>query len=231
MHRMKRCTFCGAAQSERIRRPDTAASAARTTVGNVAGGIQTPQPLIPSASIPQAPEKRGVRIGLLSAFSVGLVIALGVLIAEQELRLQSDVQMSKNLTHGGFVEVNLTGEAGVFHVSGRIRNSVDVQFTLDSGASVVTIPEELFRRLYSSGLVSDDDLLGEGEYILADGSTIRSVNFRIASITVGDLTVSNVIGTTTPEGSGALLGQSFLRKFKSWHVDNKRNKLILKVDD
>jgi len=44
---------------------------------------------------------------------------------------------------------------------------------------------------------------------------------------VGDREIRDVTATISRRGSMLLLGQSFLRKFKSWSIDNRRRVLVL----
>jgi predicted aspartyl protease len=44
---------------------------------------------------------------------------------------------------------------------------------------------------------------------------------------VGGKVLENVTGSVAPVRGGLLLGQSFLSRFKSWSIDNRRQILIL----
>jgi hypothetical protein len=55
----------------------------------------------------------------------------------------------------------------------------------------------------------------------------RSQRFSIRSLKVGDNTLENVTGSIAPGARGLLLRQSFLRRFKSWSIDNQNQALIL----
>jgi predicted aspartyl protease len=63
--------------------------------------------------------------------------------------------------------------------------------------------------------------------VLADGSKLPSLTFRMRSLKVGDKVVENVIGSVAPAAGQLLLGQSFLSRFRSWSVDNERGLLVL----
>ena len=49
----------------------------------------------------------------------------------------------------------------------------------------------------------------------------------IPNLQIGTLTVKNVVGSVTPGSNVLLLGQSFLRKFKSYAIDNQTHQLIV----
>jgi clan AA aspartic protease (TIGR02281 family) len=103
----------------------------------------------------------------------------------------------------------------------------NVDFTIDSGATDVTVPADVVSTLIRTGSITKDDFLGERQYQLADGSMVPSPIFLIRSLKVGDKVVENVrASVASPKGS-LLLGQSFLSRFNSWSVDNNQRLLFL----
>ena len=108
---------------------------------------------------------------------------------------------------------------------------VIVSFTLcffvESGASVVSFPEDVVTTLMRNGTVRETDFLGERTYLLADGSKRPAKTFCISSMKIGDRVVENVLGHVNTVAGPLLLGQSFLRRFSSWSIDNDKNVLIL----
>jgi predicted aspartyl protease len=104
---------------------------------------------------------------------------------------------------------------------------ITLNFVVDSGATDVSLPADVVMTLLRTGTMETKDFLGKQTYTLADGSTMPSTTFRIRSLRVGDTTVKNVTGGIAPVKGGLLLGQSFLRLFKSWSIDNSSETLIL----
>jgi hypothetical protein len=86
---------------------------------------------------------------------------------------------------------------------------------------------DVFSTLKRTGTIRDSDILGQGTYVLADGSKSQSVRFRIRSLKVGDRVVENVAASVAPSGGLLLLGQSFLGRFRAWSIDNARHSLVL----
>ena len=127
----------------------------------------------------------------------------------------------------GGTEVALLQEGGTFAVPVIINGGTTLNFTLDSGASDVSIPVDVVMTLFRAGTLDDTDFLGAQTYRLADGSTMPSTTFRIRSLKVGNTVLENVTGSVAPVAGGLLLGQSFLTRFKSWSIDNQRQVLIL----
>jgi clan AA aspartic protease (TIGR02281 family) len=119
------------------------------------------------------------------------------------------------------------GADGRFTVPVTINNQLTLKFVLDSGASDVTIPADVMLTLLHIGTITDADYLGKQTYILADGSSVPSQQFVIPVLKVGDKVLEDVIAHIVPVGGPSLLGQSFLGRFKSWTIDNRRRALIL----
>src|SRR6185369_6856978 len=118
---------------------------------------------------------------------------------------------------------------GGYLIPGRINDADTVTFVLDTGASDVSIPENVARDLEQAGKLDRGDFLGTRTYVLADGSRVPSRRVLLREVTVGGQTVSNVTASISRSGSPPLLGQSFLSKFASWTLDNERAVLVLKT--
>ncbi len=124
-------------------------------------------------------------------------------------------------------KVPLQKQNGVLVVPVLINHSITLNFAVDSGAADVTIPAEVVDTLRRTGTIQNTDLTGQKMYTTADGSSKSQPTFRIRSLRVGNRTVEDVMGSQTPTGAPLLLGQSFLSRFTSWSVDNRRQVLVL----
>ena len=118
-------------------------------------------------------------------------------------------------------------EAGTFKIPVRINGVLELQFTVDSGTSDVTIPVDVVTTLIRTGTIRDTDFVGEQTYRLADGSTIRSRTFRLRQLQVGDRTITNVLGSVASVNGSLLLGQSFLSRFQRVSFDYGQGVLVL----
>jgi clan AA aspartic protease (TIGR02281 family) len=123
--------------------------------------------------------------------------------------------------------VTLVREHGTFVVPVLINDKITLNFTIDSGASDVTIPADVFSTLIRTGTVLQTDLLDKQEYELADGSLHASQRFRIRSLRIGGLEIRDVVAAVAPQAGSLLLGQSFLSRIRSWSIDNERHLLLL----
>jgi hypothetical protein len=116
---------------------------------------------------------------------------------------------------------------GTLQVPVVVNGRISLNFTIDSGATDVSIPASVFSTLTRNGTVSPQDYPDKRMYKLADGSGEISQRFRIRSLRVGNLEVRDVIASVGDSGGLLLLGQSFLSRLRSWSIDNERQVLLI----
>lgn len=127
-------------------------------------------------------------------------------------------------------EVPLEDDSGTFLIPVTINDTIALKFTIDSGASDVTIPSDVASTLVRAGTISAGDYIGSGAAVLADGSEVPSPEFRIRSLRVGNLVLHDVTASITGTNGSLLLGQSFLARLQNWSIDNNRHVLILNAE-
>jgi clan AA aspartic protease (TIGR02281 family) len=127
----------------------------------------------------------------------------------------------------GAIAVDMVREQGVLKVPVQINGVVSLKFIVDSGASEVVIPKDVFGTLIRAETVKENDFLPGTTFVLADGSTVKSDRFVLRSLKVGESTISDVVASVGGSRAELLLGQSFLSKFAEWRIDNKNDELIL----
>jgi clan AA aspartic protease (TIGR02281 family) len=128
---------------------------------------------------------------------------------------------------GETTTVYMVTERSVLHVPGILNGVTPVKFIVDSGAAEVSLPREVYQALVKAGTVQKGDALPPGVYILANGTKEKSERFILHSIRIGNTTVTNVAASVSQPKADLLLGQSFLRRFKEWKIDNATKTLIL----
>jgi hypothetical protein len=124
--------------------------------------------------------------------------------------------------------IGMEQSGGVYVVAVRFNNTITLNAVIDSGAADVSVPADIVSTLKRTNTITREDFLGTQTYVLADGSKVPSQQFRIRSLKVGNKTVENVVASIASVEATILLGQSFLRKFKSWSVDNEKHTLVLR---
>ena len=124
--------------------------------------------------------------------------------------------------------IPLVRQGGTYLLPVRINDAITLEFLLDTGATDVTIPADVFLTLTRTGTVRTSDLIGSGTYALADGSKQRTDRFLLRELRMGDHIIRNVVASVQPASSDyPLLGQSFLAKLPTWTIDNERHVLVL----
>jgi clan AA aspartic protease (TIGR02281 family) len=108
-----------------------------------------------------------------------------------------------------------------------INNAIKLNFLVDSGASDVSIPADVFSTLVRTNTLTQTDITGFRNYKNADGEVFRSNTFVIRSLRIGNVEVLNVHAKVAPTNAPLLLGQSFLKRFKTWSINNSTQELIL----
>jgi len=127
----------------------------------------------------------------------------------------------------GRIEAQLNSDGGVLTVPVEINGAITLNFVIDSGASDVNIPADVVSTLIRTRTIRPSDFIGQQTKVLADGTEVPSDIFIIRSLKIGGRVVENVRGSiSSPKGS-LLLGQSFLRNFRSWSIDNGKHALVL----
>ena len=116
---------------------------------------------------------------------------------------------------------------GTYTISVQINGALVLPFVLDTGASLVVIPADVFRTLTRTGTVTTNDFIGTGTAMLADGSEHASDSYILHEVRVGDHIVRNVAASVVSVNGAALLGQSFLSKLPAWSIDNPRQALVI----
>jgi predicted aspartyl protease len=151
-------------------------------------------------------------------------------VPTQPMLPSTDRQLTSNLPQrpgNDRSEIRLRQQGGTLVVPVLLNNSLTLDFVVDSGAADVSVPIDVVMTLYRTGTVRETDFLGRETYQLADGSTVPSTTFRMRSLKVGNREVQNVVASISNVKGSLLLGQSFLKKFRSWSIDNNRQLLVL----
>ena len=116
---------------------------------------------------------------------------------------------------------------GAFVVPVVLNDVITAKFIVDSGAADVSITEDMVSALMKSGTMTGTDLLGSKTYMLADGTMLQGKIYRMASVRIGGMVMEDVTVRIAAANSSLLLGQSFLRRLKSWSLDNARQVMII----
>jgi predicted aspartyl protease len=128
---------------------------------------------------------------------------------------------------GGTIELKLFAHGGTPHVPVTF-GGYTAYFTVDSGAADVTLPPKVFAQLILAGALDiHRDHVGVKTYVLADGSKQTQEVYRVPTLEIGGAIAHDVTINIGGDEDSGLLGESFLRSFSSWSIDNSRGVLRL----
>lgn len=123
-------------------------------------------------------------------------------------------------------EIALTEHNGVYTMPITLNDSITVHGILDTGASEMFIPFNVIAMLIQSQSIAIKDILKEGFYTLADGSTKTRERVNITKIIIGNSTFYNISAIVGANNSEILIGQSLLKNL-NYHIDNNKKTLTL----
>jgi clan AA aspartic protease (TIGR02281 family) len=128
----------------------------------------------------------------------------------------------------GPLDIAMKRKDGNLWVSAQINKVVTIDFVIDSGASDITLPRDVYLTLIRSGTLTKANYIGTANFGIADGSEVKGVKFKLASLQVGNQVLTDVVASVMPSDSATpLLGLSFLSRFQSWAIDNNSGTLRL----
>ncbi|MBF0187391.1 MAG: retroviral-like aspartic protease family protein [Magnetococcales bacterium] len=107
-----------------------------------------------------------------------------------------------------------------------VGEGLKVTFIVDTGASAVLIPENIFNTLKEMGGVKPSDMRRQTRVTIADGSVSTRQTFSLRSLRLGGYTVTNVYSIIGEANSTPLLGMNVIERLNA-HIDYKRNVLVI----
>jgi aspartyl protease family protein len=110
---------------------------------------------------------------------------------------------------------------GYFYADVQINNGAPLHMIVDTGATVIALSREDAQMAGLAVPIGMTDIVGQG----ADGA-VRGQQVMLDRVTMGDKSVEGVPAIVLNSGGQSLLGQSFLSKFSSVHIED--DKMILR---
>jgi clan AA aspartic protease (TIGR02281 family) len=147
--------------------------------------------------------------------------------AVRELKTELGLEVEGGTGSPGETRIPLVKRSGGMIAPVIINNAIKLDFIVDSGASDVSVPADVFSSLVRADTVTRADITGTRNYKNADGEVFQSQTFIIRSLKIGNIEAPNVQAKVSSSNAPPLLGQSFLKRFKSWSIDNSTQELIL----
>ena len=117
-------------------------------------------------------------------------------------------------------------DSGTYGIEVKINGVLKEEFILDSGASLISINANIFRKLQEYGTIREFDFLGIIHSRIADGSTVENMLYNLKKINIGDYQFENVKCIVSPNSNAPLLlGQNILKAFGTISIDYEKNRL------
>jgi clan AA aspartic protease (TIGR02281 family) len=153
-----------------------------------------------------------------SAPQHGVILTSGSEDAERiaELKARNTPQFSNQ---DGTLEIDRSSD-GQFYADVRINGS-PVRMMIDTGASTIALSRDDARMAGLATSIGMNDVVGEG----ADGA-VRGEYVKLDRVELGPLSAEGLDAIVLNSGGQSLLGQSFLSKFGSVHIEG--DKMILR---
>lgn len=128
----------------------------------------------------------------------------------------------------GNVEIPFTEQRGVKLVEVNINGALGVDMIIDSGCSGTLISLAEAQYLAQKGVLTEDDIMGQEQAQIADGSITLNTVVRLRQLVIGDAILCTDVIATVSDNVGAplLLGNEVLNRTGSYTVDNERKLLI-----
>lgn len=139
--------------------------------------------------------------------------------------VERTARSSYNINKGRKTTVKMKFANGIYYVPCVI-NGTNMDFIFDTGASdvVMSLTEALF--LYKQGKLSEEDIMGNVAFQIADGSIGEGTIINLKTVTIGDKTLHNVKATVISNmDAPLLLGQSALSRFGKLSIDYSRKEI------
>jgi hypothetical protein len=126
------------------------------------------------------------------------------------------------------IEIELTADHGGYELLVAINGSAPQMFLLDTGATLISLPQDLADALRAAGTLTSADYRGEGVSVIADGSLHTESRYLLRSVSLPGVVVNDVLCSIGPAGSEPLLGNAFLSRFHSVAIDTAKPSLVLR---
>lgn len=101
----------------------------------------------------------------------------------------------------------------------------------DTGCSSTLISIAEANYLYQKGVLTDDDILGNVQATIADGSVVNNTLVNLKELIIANKIICHNVKATVSENAYAplLLGNEVLNRAASYTIDNEKGVIIFKL--
>ena len=141
--------------------------------------------------------------------------------AQQDSMLTEDDNTQEQIRDPRTIHMD-KGENGLYYVPIRV-NGQELKFIFDTGASSICISSLEANLLLKQGQISKDDILGDVQSSIADGSIVHATHINLREVELAGVTLHDVDAIVSDNDSAPLLlGQSAMSRFGAFKVDYKK---------
>lgn len=110
-------------------------------------------------------------------------------------------------------------------------NGIGLDMLFDTGCSSTLISVAEANYLYQKGLLKEEDILGEVQSMIADGSMVNNALINLQELIIADKIVCHNVRATVSANASAplLLGNEVLDRAASYTIDNTNKVIIFKL--
>lgn len=178
------------------------------------------------------PDEAKEKIAIIEAKTKSLIPsppAVKIQETSATIKTQSNINL-QNVTSNdvfsekidSFNEVKISKNGGLYYIPATINDVLKIKFIIDSGASEVSVSQDVAFTLIKTETITQNDLLPGQEYQLADGSISKSNRFIIRTLKIGNRILKDVACIISGSVKAPmLLGQSALEKLGNYSIDYK----------
>lgn len=117
---------------------------------------------------------------------------------------------------------------GTYDIPVELNGVLKISFIFDSGASDVSISQDIALTLIKTGTVKEKDFIGTQRYTFANGASAISPVFLLKEIKIGNHVIKKVRASISNSiDAPMLLGQSVLQRIGKFTIDNTTHTLTL----
>lgn len=129
------------------------------------------------------------------------------------------------------VSIPFSVKGGVKTLPVTINGIINVDMIVDTGCSgcLLSLNEAIY--LYEKGQLTEDDFIGVGQSMIADGSIVENMVVRLKKIEIGGKLQASDITATVSENVAAplLLGNEVLDRVRSISIDNEKQCVLFNL--
>lgn len=119
--------------------------------------------------------------------------------------------------------IALKNNNNMFSLTADILGVGSYDFLYDTGASTVTINEEIEKKLWATKIINKESYVSSALYKIADGSIVEARRLKIPKLTIGTLALKDVIVAVT--NGDLLFSNSAFKGFSKFLLDKEKKTL------